>query len=281
MSMSNLVKIDSSSGTGFLSTAVPAEEVKEKKRHDPIRCWEGNAKPHEAFWRMRNAAETAGEPEMELYGPISEYSWFDDDVTPKMFKDALYALGGGGPITVRLNSPGGDIIAASVMRSIMAEYPGKITVRIDGIAASAAVLVAMSGSEIRIQDSAFMMIHDPAVMIFLAALDIGMLSSMLDALKNIKAGILDVYTGKTGLSRDRLTRMMSDETWITASDAVSLGFANEVIIGGNQPKTNNAYVNALRNYVNVPPALLRREQETADRLSRDAKALHDEVQILK
>jgi ATP-dependent Clp protease protease subunit len=271
MPESDLVKITSN------ETEVP----KSARRHDPIRCWEGNAKPHEAFWRMRNAAETAGEPEVELYGPISEYSWYDDDVTPKMFKDALYALGGGGPITVRLNSPGGDIIAASVMRSIMAEYPGRITVRIDGIAASAAVLVAMSGSKIRIQDSAYIMIHDPAVMIFLAALDIAMLSSMLDTMKNIKAGILDVYTGKTGLSRDRLTRMMSDETWMSASEAVSLGFANEVIAGGNQEKTNTAYVNALRNYVNVPPVLLRRERETADRLSREAKALHDEVQILK
>jgi ATP-dependent Clp protease protease subunit len=277
--MTQLVKIISNE---IEAPVIPSEERRETKRHAPIRCFEGNAKPHEAFWRMRNATETGGEPEMELYGFLSEYSWLDDDITPKMFKDDLYALGKGGPITVRLNSPGGDVVAASVMRAIMSDYPGRITVRIDGLAASAAVLVAMSGSRIRIQDSAYMMIHDPAVMIFLAALDIATLATLLDTLKNIKAGVLDVYAGKTGLSRDRLTWMMSDETWMSASEAVSLGFANEVIAGGNnQPKTNTAYVNALRNYVNVPPVLLQRERETADRLSREAKALRDQVQITK
>lgn len=72
----------------------------------PIRCFDGNAQPHEAFWRMRNAAETGGDPEIELYGVISEYSWFDDDITPKMFKDDLYKLGNGGPITVRIDFAG-------------------------------------------------------------------------------------------------------------------------------------------------------------------------------
>src|SRR3990172_9151167 len=124
-------------------------------RKEPIRCFEGSAQPHEAFWRVRDAFETEnGEAEVELYGVISEYSWFDDDVTPKMFKEDLARIGAGGPITIRINSCGGDVIAASVMRTIIKEYPGQVTVKIDGIAASAAVVVALAGDRILIQDTA-------------------------------------------------------------------------------------------------------------------------------
>jgi hypothetical protein len=80
-------------------------------KREPIRCFEGNAKPHEAFWKFRDALE-GGEAELELYGYISEYSWFEDEVTPKMFKDELYRVGKGGAITIRMHSYGGDVSAA-------------------------------------------------------------------------------------------------------------------------------------------------------------------------
>lgn len=227
------------------------------KRTDPIRCFEGTTKPHEAFWKVRNAAETGGDPEMELYGYISEYSWFEDDVTPKMFKNALYSLGNGGPITVRLNSGGGDVIAASVIRSIMTDYPGDITVRIDGLAASAAVIVAMAGKKVRIMDTAYMMIHDPAYSVLFATLDIALLEDLWNTLTSIKKGIVETYAAKTGLKQDKLAQMMADTTWMSASEAVEYGFANEIIEGGQAPAASNmAVVNALRNYVNVPAALL-------------------------
>lgn len=234
-------------------------------RNKPIRCFDGNAKPHEPFWRMRNAAETGGESEMELYGVISEYSWMDDEITPKLFKDDLYKLGNGGPITVRIDSPGGDVIAASVIRSIMTDYPGKITTRIDGVAASAAVIIAMAGQNVRIMDTAYMMIHDPAVMVFLAMLDIATLDQLHTRLKSIKTGIVDTYASKTGLSAERISRMMAEETWMSAREAVNYGFANEIIDGGQKAKpannvmTNLAYVNTLKTYVNVPQSLLSSE----------------------
>ena len=238
------------------------------QKNNVIRCFEGNAKPHEPFWKWVNVE--GGDPELELYGFISEYSWFDDDVTPKIFKDQLYQNGKGGPITLKINSPGGDVIAASVMRTIMTEYPGDITVQIDGMAASAAVIVAISGKTVKIMDSAYMMIHDPAVIVFLAMLDIQTLGKLRDDLKSIKDGIVPAYAQKTGLGEDRIAAMMARETWMSAREAVDYGFADEILSGGQKPKnqfSNVAFVNALQSYVNVPPALLgssEPEQSEAD-----------------
>lgn len=238
------------------------------KNHDPIRCFEGSAKPHEPFWRFLDAGESADgeepEPEMELYGFISEFSWFDDDITPAIFKNDLYAHGAGGPLTIRMNSYGGDVIAASRMRAIIQDYPGRVTVRIDGIAASAATVVATAGDVVKIQDTAYYMIHDPMVMFFLASLNIEDLGRLLREMKSVKDGIVNAYEHKTGLSRGRLASMMTNETWMSAQEAVDLGFADQVISEASPTKKkttidqmhNAAMVNALHNYVNVPVALL-------------------------
>ena len=229
------------------------------KNHEPIRCFEGSAKPHEPFWVFRDAVD-GGEPELELYGYISEYSWFDDDITPKMFKDDLYKYGGGGPITVRMNSYGGDVIAASLMSTIIRDYPGRVTVRIDGIAASAATVVAVAGDLVKIQETAYFMIHDPLMVFFLAALNIEELNRITDALKNVKEGIINTYETKTGLSRTRISKLMTDETWMDAERAVDLGFVDEIIRAGMpipvELGQNAAVVNCLRNYINVPPAVM-------------------------
>ena len=234
--------------------------------HKPIRCFEGNAKPHEPFWRARNAADTGGEPEIELYGVISEYSWFEDEITPKLFKADLYKIGNGGPVTIRIDSPGGDVIAASVIRSIMTDYPGPITTRIDGMAASAAVIIAMAGQKVRIMDSAYMMIHDPLVIVLLAALNIETLKQLHDNLKSIKDGIIPAYAQRTGLSENQISNMMTRETWMSAREAVEFKFADEIIEGGKKSKAaaiqNIAYVNALTNYENVPHELLNSSSET-------------------
>ena len=103
----------------------------------------------EKFWkwkqhRIRN--EDTGEDvtvrELDLYGTIAEESWFDDDITPAMFRDELFA--GGGPVIVWINSPGGDCIAASQIYTMLMDYKGDVTVKIDGIAASTASVIAMA-----------------------------------------------------------------------------------------------------------------------------------------
>ena len=233
-----------------------------QQRSDAIRCFDGNAKPSDPFWRFVDAA-AGQDPELELYGPISEFIWVEDANSPmgermvnlrEQFKSQLYDFGKGGPVTVRINSPGGDVFAASMLRSILADYPGQVTCRIDGVCASAATVVAMAGDKITMMDTSYMMIHDPAVVVFLASLDINLLSELLDKLKTIKDGIVNAYETRSGLSRDRLAKMMSAETWMSARDALGLGFADEIISAGKAaPK---APAQAYSNYFNVPRDLV-------------------------
>jgi len=254
-----------------------------------IRCFEGVTKPNEPFWRWKNQAAAApentlaprddmDEPELELYGYISEYSWWEDDITPQLFRDDLYKYGGGGPITIRMNSYGGDVIAASLIHSMIKDYPGKVTVRIDGVAASAATVVAIAGDVVRMRETAYFMIHDPSVVFFLAQLNIEELSRMADRLQAVKEGIVNAYESKTGMSRPRLAKLMTEETWMDANEAKLLGFVDEIVgkdEGGkgraNAIKSHEwddwaewddvmdraAIVNAVKHYRNVPEGLLR------------------------
>lgn len=264
-----------------------------KAIHEPIRCFEGNAKPHEPFWHFRDAVD-GEEPELELYGYISEYSWWEDDITPKMFKDDLTRYGKGGPITIRMNSYGGDVIAASLMNTIIRDYPGRVTVQIDGVAASAATVVAIAGDVLRMQETAYFMIHDPSVIFFLAQLNIEDLTRLVNSLQAVKEGIVNAYESRTGLSRTRLSKLMSDETWMDAKKAIDLGFVDE-IVGAEKKKTeipleNAAFVNALRNFTNVPPAVMQAlnpvdispeatssEPLLTDDMQREAQTLREQV----
>jgi len=223
-----------------------------------IRCFDGNAQPHEPFWTFVDAEQSeSGLTELELDGVISEYSWFGDEITPALFKDQLYAAGKGGPVLLKVNSPGGDVIAASRIRSILTDYPGPVTARIDGMAASAAVAVVMAASRVKMMDSAYMMIHDPAVVVFLAQLNIETLTGLRDDLKAVKDGLVPIYAERTGLSEEKLSHMMTKETWMSAREAVELGFADEVITAGQKAKAGNvAFVNCLKTYACVPTAVM-------------------------
>jgi ATP-dependent protease ClpP protease subunit len=254
--------------------------------HNPIRCYAGDAQPYEPFWRVVDADATGGNPEIQFDGVISEFSWLGDEITPKKFKDDLYNLGKGGPVTLRLNSPGGDVIAASVIRSIITDYPGDVTVQIDGLAASAATVVAMSGKTIKMLDSAYMMIHDPAVVVMLAMLDISTLESLTEQLWSIKDGILNVYAARTNLGFSRLSNMMAKETWMSAQAAVDMGFADEVIAGGQKKQDQTfGFVNVLHGYQNVPAELLDLPSEqvsspTDNEHARNVERLRERVNIL-
>lgn len=240
----------------------------------PVRIIEGNAEPHQPFWRFRDAVEA--EPELELYGWISEYSWFEDDITPKMFRDDLNRYGKGGPVTVRIHSGGGDVFAASVMRAALLEYPGKVTVKIDGLCASAATIVAMSGERILMQESAYLMIHDPSTAVIG---NIETLKAVLDELKVCKSGIVDAYQTRTGLDRGKLEKMMTNETWMTAREAREMGFVDDVITGPVAQLSGAVVTNCLANYVHVPAAL-KTVQAQLPVESPDAERLRAEVKLL-
>ena len=178
------------------------------------------------FWNWINQADENAPTErvLELYGTIAEESWFDDDITPAMFKDELFS--GTGPITVWINSPGGDCIAASQIYTMLMDYKGDVTVKIDGVAASAASVVAMAGTKVLIAPTALMMIHNPATMAFGDHAD---MEKAIDMLSEVKESIINAYELKTGLSRVQLSHMMDDTTWMNAKRAVELGFADGIL----------------------------------------------------
>lgn len=161
---------------------------------------------------------------LELYGTIAEESWFDDDITPEMFREELFA--GDGPITVWINSPGGDCIAASQIYTMLMDYRGEVTVKIDGIAASAASVVAMAGTRVLMAPTAMMMIHNPATAAFGDHVD---MEKAIDMLSEVKESIINAYEIKTGLPRKQLARMMDETTWMNARKAIELGFADDVL----------------------------------------------------
>lgn len=162
---------------------------------------------------------------LELSGTIAEESWFDDDVTPQLFKDELNA--GSGDITVWINSPGGDCVAAAQIYNMLTNYKGKVTVKIDGIAASAASVIAMAGDTVLVSPVSMLMIHNPAT---IAWGDHAEMQKAIDMLSEVKESIINAYVLKTGLSRPKLSHLMDAETWMDANKAVELGFADEIMV---------------------------------------------------
>ena len=161
---------------------------------------------------------------LHLEGIIAPETWFDDEITPALFKDELNS--GTGPITVIINSPGGDCVAAAQIYNMLVDYSHPVTVKIDGIAASAASVIAMAGDTVLMSPVSTMMIHNPATVAMGDHTDMEKALQMLEAVKD---SIINAYQLKTGLSRREISRMMDAETWFDAKKAVELGFADGVI----------------------------------------------------
>ncbi len=161
---------------------------------------------------------------LHLDGVIAEESWFGDEVTPKQFKSELN--NDGGNITVWINSPGGDVFAASQIYNMLMDYKGDVTVKIDGIAASAASVIAMAGGEVHMSPVSMMMIHNPMTIAFG---DTAEMKKAIQMLSEVKESIINAYELKTGLSRAKLSHMMDDESWFNSKKAVELGFADAIM----------------------------------------------------
>ena len=164
------------------------------------------------FW---NWIRDADERVLYLDGIIASDSWFDDDITPAAFRDELFS--GSGDITIWLNSVGGDFIAASQIYTMLMDYKGCVTVKIDGIAASAASVIAMAGTDVLMSPTSTLMIHDPST---IAIGDSAEMRKAMDMLSEIKEAIINAYQIKTGLSRGKISDMMTAETWMNANKAV-------------------------------------------------------------
>lgn len=174
------------------------------------------------FWEWKNQA--GPERTLSINGTIAEESWFDDDVTPALFKDEL--MSGDGPVTIWINSPGGDCVAAAQIYNMLMDYPHDITVKIDGIAASAASVIAMAGTKVLMSPVSMMMIHNPMT---IAMGDTSEMEKAIAMLSEVKESIINAYEIKTSQSRTKLAHLMDAETWMNANKAVELGFADGIL----------------------------------------------------
>ena len=174
------------------------------------------------FWNwVRNEGEKRT---LLLDGVISDETWWGDEVTPQMFRSELNAADG--DITLWINSPGGDCYAAAQIYNMLKEYPGKVAVKIDGIAASAASVVAMAGATVEISPVGMLMIHNPAT---ISIGDTHEMERTITFLSEIKESIINAYELKTGQSRTKISQLMDAETWMNSKKAVELGFADSVL----------------------------------------------------
>jgi ATP-dependent Clp protease, protease subunit len=172
-------------------------------------------------YRMR-AMGTQGE--VYLYGVIGQ-TFFSDGVSAKQFADDLKALGAVSALDVRINSEGGDVFEGRTIYSLLNEHPAKITVYVDGLAASIASLIAMAGDEILMGDGTFMMIHNAWGGCCGEAADMRRMADLLDS---VSQTLIDTYASRTKNKAADIKQMMDDETWMTAADAVKQGFATKV-----------------------------------------------------
>ena len=178
------------------------------------------------FWNwIRN--ETDSERTLVLNGEISDETWYGDEVTPALFQKELNA--GTGNITVWINSPGGDVFAAVQIYNMLMEYKGDVTVKVDALAASAASVIAMAGTEVLMSPVAMMMIHNPMTIAIGDSKEMQKAGEMLD---EVKESIMNAYEIKTGMSRARISHLMDAESWFNAKKAVELGFADGILHGG-------------------------------------------------
>lgn len=175
------------------------------------------------FWNwMKN--EDTGATELYFEGPISAETWLGDEITPGLFKSELEQHPG--DLTVWICSPGGDVFAASQIYTMLRNHKGKVTVKIDALAASAASVVAMSGDETFISPTGMLMVHDPACM---ASGNKADMVKAIEILDEVKESIINAYEQKCHLSRSKIAKMMSEETWLNAKKALQLGFVDGIL----------------------------------------------------
>lgn len=197
------------------------------------------------FWKfiVNQATETEPESvELRIEGDIVDddevwiYEWFGEPATaPNAFRDELSQYKGK-DITVWIDSYGGSVFAAAGIYNALKEHNGKVTVKIDSKAMSAASVIAMAGDEVLMSPMAVMMIHNPLTAAYGNMHDLRKVADILDT---IKESIVNAYVLKTGRSRSKISQMMDDETWMSANVAVKEGFADGILYHDQQSDVTN------------------------------------------
>ena len=180
----------------------------------------------------------AGSSELILEGVIASESWYDDEVSPKQFREELAQHSG--DITVRINSPGGDVFAGMQIYNMLKDRESNVTVVVDALAASAASFIAMAGDKIIMNTGSMMMIHKAST---IAWGNEDEMLEVIEMLKKVDESIISLYVARTGKSAEEIKELLASETWMTADEAVEMGFADEAIAG--KTKLSDIVKNAL------------------------------------
>ena len=197
------------------------------------------------FWNWARDADESGERVLYFDGEISDETWWGDEITPAVFKSELFS--DKGDITIWLNSPGGDCIAASQIYAMLMDYPHNVTVKIDGIAASAASVIAMAGTKVLMAPTALMMVHNPLT---IAIGDTDEMQKAILMLDEVKESIINAYQVKTNQSRAKISHWMDAETWMNANKAIELGFADGVLEDSKRHQATPTYAFSRRAVTN-------------------------------
>lgn len=231
------------------------------------------------FWNWAKD-ETTGERTLRLDGVICDddfLAWLYDGVSAKAFREELNS--GEGDITVWIHSEGGDCFAAAAIYNALKEYRGKVTVKIDGIAASAASVVAMAGDVVEISPVGLIMIHNPWTGAVGDSAEMKTVAQMLD---DVKETIINAYEQKTKLPREQIAQMMDDETFFHAQKAVEYGFADKIIGEETAPTVEISSRRQIMNCMTKAiKAKFKAEKKTAPDNRVDAAQLHKRLELIR
>ncbi len=174
---------------------------------------------------LQSSVSAESDNGISILDPIGEDFW-GDGVTAKRISAALRSIGDDGDVVVNINSPGGDFFEGLAIYNLLNEHKGKVTVKILGMAASAASIIAMAADEIQMARASFLMIHNTWV---LAAGDQHTFRDVADWLAPFDKAAVDIYGARTGIAKADLSAMLDKETWIGGEDAVAQGFADSLL----------------------------------------------------
>jgi len=184
---------------------------------------------------MAAASDEAGT--ISIFDPIGVDFWTGEGVTAKRIAGALRAIGADKDVVVNINSPGGDLFEGMAIYNLLREHKGSVTVKVLGIAASAASIIAMAGDDIQIARAGFLMIHNTWVAAIGNRHD---LRDVADMLEPFDFAMADIYTARTGLEAKAVQKKMDAETWINGSAAVDEGWADSLLSADQVKQDKNA-----------------------------------------
>lgn len=205
--------------------------------------------PEAIYARFNGDVKAAAEDEssISVFGTIGADFW-DEGVTAKRISAALRSIGPGNDVVVNINSPGGDVFEGLAIYSLLREHKGKVTVKVMGLAASAASIIAMAGDDVQVARAGFLMIHNTWVVAMGNRHD---LREAADTLEPFDGALADIYAVRTGIAEDEIAAMLDKETWIGGAEAVEKGFADGLLASDDVKEEKGASASALRRLDNA------------------------------